>query len=194
MHAIRNACIALPLLIASQAWPEDYVVRIDIGGFQDVAEEIAAPPETVRRSLELVCQPGVKAHCKVRFDNESLSFTALLQKRDDGSFLVGLDLSEAIDSGEKIPDGKGGITTRVDSTRAQTQTSIAKLGDTVALGGHTSTRKLKDEQPTMSVLGKLLSKQPAGKERTTKSKRMFSLTLEQYVPPVEDERALMAPD
>lgn len=153
------------LLISPAAFAEEYLIRVEAVGYEDVAVSEKVPDERLFHSIEVSAGPDREFFSQVRMGTETLSVEGRLNPEADGNLSLEIKHGHEADTGASVPTGEGTREPVLDETRIETRIQC-KLGQRILVGG----------------IETVATSNVAGKESTTKSKRHFFVTIIRRTP------------
>ncbi len=127
------------------AFPEDYLLRVDVIGFVDRLPAEKDQPEQTLRTVEVVVRPDSTFHTKIKTGPETVIVSGKLRSKDNGGFSLDIvyDSRVVIDPRTMVPNEDRIKKTVIDTTMVNTTIAIA-VDESVALAGF----ELKQGEPS----------------------------------------------
>lgn len=122
------------MFVSSASFAEEYVIRVQSVGYEDVDVSVEVPAETVRNSIEAFIRPNQPFRSKVRLGPETLTLEGMLRPQTDGSFSLHVKYCHEADTGITVPTEDGNERPVLNVTSSESTVAI-KLDRSVTIGG-----------------------------------------------------------
>jgi hypothetical protein len=130
MEAALNRCMVLAGVVgcslATAAVAEDYRLRLDAVGYVDAAADDEHSEETVLHSIEVVARPDTAFHGKAAFGTETVRFSGMLRRKEDGKFVLQMKYAHAVYRGTTVLAADGSRSPVPDRTSFFTTIAITE--------------------------------------------------------------------
>jgi len=134
MNQMRFAGLLL-LLISPAVRAEEYLIRVEGVGYEDVPASEKVPEEQSLYSAEVIAVPNQTFRSRTRLGPETLTLEGKLKPEGDGSFSLKIRFHHEVDTGMTVPTFDGAEEPVLNVTSTESSNIAIKLDRTVTFGG-----------------------------------------------------------